>query len=461
MGIWGTGLLGMSGLGCSRAAPRGSDEPTEPTGEITRDPLPPAVSTSLPPARPGDTQAGRATSPAPSHRPGPGRFAPAPGYHASVAVLGATRLDWPFVVVPNRFEPSSPDLPPGYRSTAQSYDLFVPPGDEAGRPHPLVLFVSPGDDPAGWRVFEETCREFGVVFAGPRNTANNRPFAVRARVVLDVLDDVRRRLAIDPDRVYLAGLSGGGRVAARVAFALPEACAGVLPICGAYSLREEPWVRLRTSERLSVALLSGEKDWLRPETEREYLPVLDAYRVRARLVCYPGGHVTPPPRVVRDAFLWLEDGLEARRALARRCPASRAEPAPTPGEWSEALVEEGLERLRSPESTPYGLLQLHGVASRWKGLPAAARAEKALEPYDGRGRPSWKDVLHNERLRFALLQSRAFDAHMLGPQAPGFPAPRGPLWAMLETSWREALELAKGTPYEREARDRLAALAKR
>jgi hypothetical protein len=32
---------------------------------------------------------------------------------------------------------------------------------------------------------------------------------------------------------------------------------------------------------------------------------------------------------------------------------------------------------------------------------------------------------------------------------------------MLEQSWRDTLELARGTPYAREAQDRLDALAKR
>src|SRR5262249_17990819 len=115
----------------------------------------------------------------------------------------------------------------------------------ASRLWPLVLCVSPGDGPCGWPDFESICRSQGVIFASPMNTGNNQPFAKRARIVLDVLDDVRRRIAIDPNRVYLSGMSGGGRVAARVAYGLPEACAGVMPICGSYSLREEPWVRLR------------------------------------------------------------------------------------------------------------------------------------------------------------------------------------------------------------------------
>ena len=40
-------------------------------------------------------------------------------------------------------------------------------------------------------------------------------------MVLDVLDDVRHNVLIDPDRTYIAGISGGGRIACIVGFALP------------------------------------------------------------------------------------------------------------------------------------------------------------------------------------------------------------------------------------------------
>src|SRR5262249_36677811 len=237
---------------------------------------------------------------------------------------------------------------------------------------------------------------------------------------LDVLDDVRRRLAIDPDRVYLSGMSGGGRVAARVAYGLPEACAGVMPICGSYSLREEPWVRLRVAERLSVALLEGETDWLRTESEREDLPIMNAYQGRARMITYPGGHTTPPPNVLRDAFLWVEAGLDQRRKLAQRFPFSSMSHPWSSEEWSNGLVDEGKERLATSASTPYGIAQLQGAALRWRDSTAAQLARKELEAHNRPGQRTWEQVYHDERLRFALLQSRAFDDHMLGPAPQGF-----------------------------------------
>jgi predicted esterase len=434
------------------------DVAVAPSSSITKDPLPQAVSIAAPPAL------SNAGEPAKNCKTWmePGIDKPIkPGLHGSIHVLAPTRLDWQFVVKPNEFEPSSPRLPSGYKSTNQIYQLFVPADYDASRQWPLVLCVSPGDGPCGWPNFEPICRSRGVIFASPMNTGNEQPFALRARIVLDVLDDVRRRLSIDPDRVYLSGMSGGGRVASRVAFALPEACAGLLPICGSYSLRDEPWVRLRVAERQSVVFLEGETDFLRAETEREYLPIMNAYNVRAKLVVYPGGHTIPPENVLRDAFLWVEAGLEQRRKLAQQFAFSSMAHPLSAEEWSSGLVDEGMSRLGSQASASYGILQLRGAALRWRDSMAAKRVRKELDSYNRPGQPTWEQIFHDERLRFALLQSRAFDDHMLGPAPQGFPFSREPLWGMLKLSWQETLYLARSTPYAAEAEARLEALKKR
>jgi predicted esterase len=424
---------------------------------ITRDPLPHAVSIAAPPAASNVAVAKNSKTWLEQGVDNP----IGPGLHGSIHVLAPTRLDWQFVVKPNEFEPSSPRLPAGYKSTNQIYQLFVPADYSASRQWPLVLCVSPGDGPCGWPNFEPICRSQGVIFASPMNTGNNQPFAMRARIVLDVLDDVRRRLSIDPDRVYLSGMSGGGRVAARVAYALPEACAGALPMCGSYSLRDEPWVRLRVAERLSIALLEGETDFLRAETEREYVPIMNAYNVRAKLITYPGGHTTPPQNVLRDAFAWVEAGLAERRKLAHQFLFSSMAYPWSAEEWSNGLVDEGTVRLATPASAAYGIVQLRGAALRWPKSPADQRARKELAAHDRAGQPTWEQVFHDERLRFALLQSRAFDDHMLGPPPQGFPFSREPLWGMLKKSWRDTLYLAGSTPYAAEAESRLEALKKR
>ena len=138
-----------------------------------------------------------------------------PGYHKRVSVTAATRLDWVFPLANQ-----SPKTPPkgwlgDYDSTRQTYELYVPAGRDRKKPRPLILFVSPSDGAMGWRFFKELCEREGIIFAGPHSAGNRCPIRQRVRIVMDVLDDVRRKYDIDPDRTYIGGFSGGGGWLAR------------------------------------------------------------------------------------------------------------------------------------------------------------------------------------------------------------------------------------------------------
>src|SRR5205807_1802312 len=131
------------------------------------------------------------------------------------------------------------------------------------------------------------------------------------------LDDVRRNFPVDPDRTYLTGFSGGGRIACAVGFALPELVGGLMPLCAGGDLREESWLRHRAADRLSVALLTGTGDFNRGEVERLRGPYLSAVGVRTRVWTQPGlGHGVPNEKTVLEALTWLDEAAPQRKALA-------------------------------------------------------------------------------------------------------------------------------------------------
>ena len=185
-----------------------------------------------------------------------------------------------------------------------------------------MLFISPSQKPSGWRQWQKLCQQSGVIFASPFEAGNNCPNPRRVRIVLDVLDDMRRRYTVDADRTYLAGFSGGARIACSVAFGLPEYFGGVAAVCGAEKLREESWLRQRVIDRLSVALITGETDFNRSELERFREPMLTGVGVRTQVVMVPKlGHGIPVDRQLAKVFAWLEEGLPERQKLARQWPA--------------------------------------------------------------------------------------------------------------------------------------------
>jgi predicted esterase len=394
----------------------------------------------------------------------PSSHAPAlqPGYYPDVRVLAPGRLDWTFVVSKQSLDPAPTALTAGYVATRQSYELYVPSGHNPRQPYAMILQVNTGPRSDGWVHWQQTCKRRGVLLAGVHHAGNDVPFEARARAVLDVLDDVRRRFPIDPDRTYISGMSGAGHAASSIAFALPELFGGHVAICGAWNLRVEPMLRQRVSERLSVAILTGATDFNRPELEREFFPILREHKARALLRVYPGiGHAYPSAAELDQVFAWLEAGLPQRRLLGSLFPASRLAHAPTPVEWSSAVLLEGRQRLEMPGREASGLFLLQGVIDRWPGLPAAQVAQKLLDEFDASSPVPWKQLYQEERMRFRYLQARTFDGIVNAPPPPGYPVPHSNLVRIALALWQEVHDLAPAdSPISQEASARLAVLRK-
>jgi hypothetical protein len=240
-------------------------------------------------------------------------FAQEKGYQPERVVVEPTRLDWEFVVG------TDAPVPTDYNSRKQRYQLFVPAAYTKTRAWPLIVFVSSGDDPLGWRAWKTPCEEVGCLFAAPYGVGNTCAVGQRLRAVLDVLDDVRRSHNIDPERTYFCGLGGGVEIAARVAFALPEYAGGVLAIDGETPLPRLAHLRHRLQDRLSVALVSGKHNAARPMQEKYLHPLFSELTVRTRLwLIDESREGLPAAATLAEVFAWLEEDLKRRQTEARR-----------------------------------------------------------------------------------------------------------------------------------------------
>jgi predicted esterase len=340
------------------------------------------------------------------------------GYQTKVKVSAATRIDWTFALSNKSLEKAPANwLPADYDSTKQQYDLFVPPTYNAKQSYPVIIFISPGDGASGWKEWEPVCKQSGVIFASPHGAGNNVDFKKRVRIVLDVLDDVRRNYNTDPDRTYIGGFSGGGRIAGHIAFSLPEYFGGTVPICATGDLRDENWLQHRMIDRLSVALVTGENDFNRGECERYKGPWLTEMGVRTKVWVTPKlGHGIPGDKTLAEAFKWLEDGLPARQMLAKKYPATRiaGNAAPTRQEQAKALLDEGKQRLQAKETTHRGLILLLGVALRFEGA-AGDEAKKICLEYDAKADKPWDEEQNAEERRFTLAKAKGLDGYASGP----------------------------------------------
>jgi pimeloyl-ACP methyl ester carboxylesterase len=351
--------------------------------------------------------------------------APPQGYTAKVPVTGPTRLDWTFVGSNRSLtDPPADMLGKDFDSTKQSYELFVPVRKDSKKPAPAILFISASDEPGGWKAFEALCKEKGFVFIGVRGAGNNVPGPKRVRIILDCLDDVRRQIPLDPDRTYVSGFSGGGRIACAMAFALPEHFGGIIPLCAAGDLRDEQWLRFRASDRLSAAMITGETDFNRGEVERWKGAMWKELGIRTKVWTLPKmGHAIAPAATLAEAVVWLDEAADARAALAKKYPATRGAPdaEPSGSDAAKALLKEGQDLLAAKATQYRGLMLVKGVSERWPGTDPGKAARKLLESYEAKKEKPWEAEDIAELRKQFVAEARAVGDYALNGIPVGSP----------------------------------------
>jgi hypothetical protein len=357
------------------------------------------------------------------------------GYRGSVNVSAATRLDWTYVEARHSLEKPPPGWT-GHDSLKGRYELYVPPEANPSQPSPMILFISNDARPAGWSALKQLCIEKKIIFASPHAAGDDVPLWQRTRAVLDVLDDVRRnpKCKVDPDRTYLAGFWGGARQACRIAFALPELFGGVVAIGGGDLIRDDPWLRYRVGERLSVAWVTADKDPCKAEVLNLHFKLCQELKIRTKEWIIEGqpappGRAIPPPAKMAEIFQWLEDGLKDREELAKKYPGSRlsGDEAPSRPDWAKAYffeaqqrLEEGKDQAEKPDIFLSGIAQLSACRERWKGLLAAQEAQREYQKWNskenkrpwGENGPAWDAEEHDRQRTYELTLARLLTEYL-------------------------------------------------
>src|SRR5215813_11224573 len=96
---------------------------------------------------------------------------------------------------------------------AQSYALYLPPQYSPDRRWPIIYAFDPfARGKTAVEVYQAAAAKYGYIVAGSNNSQNG-PVTPQMEAAQALWNDTHRRLAIDKDRVYTTGLSGGARVA--------------------------------------------------------------------------------------------------------------------------------------------------------------------------------------------------------------------------------------------------------
>jgi len=130
------------------------------------------------------------------------------------------------------------DSPSKYEITKESFRVIVPKTFSTNSTWGLLVWISPSDDvqiPSDW--LPELGRH-RLLFVGAGNSGNNRAPMDRARLALDATSNMCRQFKIDRQRIYIAGFSGGARMASMIGVAWPDVFTGTFCVCGANFYRD-------------------------------------------------------------------------------------------------------------------------------------------------------------------------------------------------------------------------------
>jgi pimeloyl-ACP methyl ester carboxylesterase len=111
----------------------------------------------------------------------------------------------------------------------ERFVVYVPQGAPPANGYGLLVFIPPWPEAALPKDWPHVLDRHGILFVSAAHSGNDADTLDR-RIPLALLgyENIRKRYAIDPDRTYVGGLSGGSRVALRVALAYPDLFRGAL-----------------------------------------------------------------------------------------------------------------------------------------------------------------------------------------------------------------------------------------
>lgn len=226
-----------------------------------------------------------------------------------------------------RYEPS--------KAVLQQETLWarLPRGYDPSKTWGLVVWIdaSPSGKPPA--PMERALDEQGMVCIGVAASGNDRQPVERLQLALDALNTAKRRWRIDPARVHVAGISGGGKMASMTLMCFPEEFRGALCFVGLATYEDLPtgegnqrwpgllakpsgkrWQKLGTRR---IAAVTGNADF-------NHAPIvatvkqLHRDKLNVKLFDIDGmSHTFPSPEAISEQLRWLDDAAQP--------------PAPAPG----------------------------------------------------------------------------------------------------------------------------------
>ncbi|MCG3123184.1 MAG: hypothetical protein GIKADHBN_01593 [Phycisphaerales bacterium] len=221
----------------------------------------------------------------------------------------------------------------GVTRVLATQEIFVrlPRGYTPRRPAGVLVWIDPTETGQIPAAYHDSLDELYLVAVGAAGMGNSHPMADRLQLAFDGLATVARRFHVDPSRVFVTGVSGGGRLASIMVGCFPDIFAGGVPVVGvscyqnlptgvggfwAGGFRRPPAKLFAQFKKRPLAVITGGRDFNRVEIERA-VEVFERDGCNVRLFAWDDlGHEVPSAARLNEAMVWM-DPPEAREQAAQ------------------------------------------------------------------------------------------------------------------------------------------------
>lgn len=200
----------------------------------------------------------------------------------------------------------------------QSYALYLPSRYSTAKRWPIIYTFDPG---ARGQVAVEAIRaaaeEYGYIVVGSNNSRNGAE-STSTQAASAMWRDTQQRFAIDENRRYFVGMSGGARMATALAISCNGCVAGVIANAAGFPLGKKP------SNALTFAYFAayGNADFNFLEFV-DLRHALEASGMQFLIRVFEGQHGWAPPEVWQEALNWMD--IQAMRAGSMQRDAIRVQ----------------------------------------------------------------------------------------------------------------------------------------
>lgn len=228
-----------------------------------------------------------------------------------------------------RLEPSPKN---SYSLEEKSFEIAIPSGYDSSMPAPLFVWISASDGGGPPDAINRALEKRGWLYAGANGSGNDHHTGIRFGLALDAVHNMCRQYNVNSNLVFVGGISGGGRVASKLALGYADVfkgggfyvigcnCFDDLPAPGGQTYpgfwhKKVPDL-FTEAKRHWFVFLTGSKDFNQPGTIGTY----EAYKGSGFQHCFYNetpelAHAMPPAEDIEKGFAFLEG---APLALAKQ-----------------------------------------------------------------------------------------------------------------------------------------------